>query len=244
LSHAYSFLKIAEVYQEASQHDNALLWAEKGLKAFPENTDGRLREFAAEEYHRRRRHDDAMKLMWAEFSERPFLERYKTLERHAKEAGVWPEWRERALAEIRLRITKATEKARGQAQPRGMLAGDDCSALVEIFLYEGKADEAWREAGAGGCSNSLWLQLAAAREKEHPEDAAPIYWKQAEAGIARTSNGRYDESVTLLVKAAAVMKRMDRSAEFARNVEVLRVKYKNKRNFMKLVEQERKSLYI
>jgi len=244
LSHAYSFLKIAEVYQEASQHDNALLWAEKGLKAFPEHTDGRLREFAAEEYHRLRRHDDAMKLMWAEFSERPFLERYKTLERHAKKAGVWPEWRERALAEIRLRITKATEKARGQAQPRWMLAGDDCSALVEIFLYEGKADETWREAGAGGCSNSLWLQLAAAREKEHPEDAAPIYWKQAEAGIARTSNGRYEDSVTLLVKAAAVMKRMDRSAEFARNVDALSVKYKNKRNFMKLVEKERKSLYV
>jgi uncharacterized Zn finger protein len=93
--------------------DNALLWAEKGLKAFPDHTDGRLREFAAEEYHRRRRHDDAMKLMWAEFSERPYLETYKTLERHAKKAGEWPGWRERALAEIRLRIAKAKEKARG-----------------------------------------------------------------------------------------------------------------------------------
>ena len=93
LSSAYSYLKIAEVYREAGQHDGALLWAEKGLKAFPERTDARLREFAAEEYHRRRRHDDAMKLMWAEFSERPFLETYKTLEKHAKKAGTWPEWR-------------------------------------------------------------------------------------------------------------------------------------------------------
>ena len=71
LSSAYSYWKIAEVYREARQHDNALLWAEKGLKTFPDHTDGRLREFAAEEYHRRRRHDDAMKLVWAEFSERP-----------------------------------------------------------------------------------------------------------------------------------------------------------------------------
>jgi hypothetical protein len=62
LSHAYSYLKIAEVYREARQHDQALLWAEKGLNAFPE-TDGRLREFAAEEDHRRRRHEDAMKRM-------------------------------------------------------------------------------------------------------------------------------------------------------------------------------------
>ncbi len=244
LSSAYSYWKIAEVYREARQHDNALLWAEKGLKAFPDHTDGRLREFAAEEYHRRRRHDDAMKLMWAEFSERPHLESYKTLERHAKKAGAWPGWRERALAEIRLRITKAKEKARGHSRPRWMRPDDDHSPLVEIFLYEGNPEEAWREAQAGGCSDSLWLRLAAVREKEHPEDAAPIYLKQAEAAVAATSNGRYEDSVGLLVKAASVMRRMDRGAEFVRHLEALRVKYKIKRNFIKLVEQKRKSLYL
>ena len=244
LSSAYSFWQIAEVYRKAGQHDNALLWAEKGLKAFPEHTDGRLREFAAEEYHRRRRHDDAMKLMWAGFSERPYLESYKTLQRHAEKADAWPEWRERALAEIRLRLEKAKEKARGQARPRWLQADDNHSVLVEIFLYEGDADQAWREAGAGGCSDGLWLRLAAAREKEHPEDAAPVYLKRAEASIACVGNGRYEDSVSLLVKAAAVMKRMDRGAEFVRNLEALRAKYKVKRNFIKLVEQNRKSLFI
>jgi uncharacterized Zn finger protein len=243
LSSAYSYLKISEVYREARQHDNALLWAEKGLGAFPERTDGRLREFAAEEYHRRRRHDDAMKLMWAGFSERPFLETYKTLEKHAKKAGAWPEWREPALAEIRVRIGKAREKARGQARPRWLQADENHSVLVEIFLYEGNAEDAWRKAGVGGCPDSLWLRLAANREKERPEDAAPIYLKYAEAGVAATSNGRYEEPVNLLVKAAAVMKRLDRGAEFVSHLEALRVKYKIKRNFIKLVEQKRKSLY-
>ena len=244
LSSAYSYWKIAEVYREARQHDNALLWAEKGLQAFPERTDGRRREFAAEEYHRRRRHDDAMTLMWAEFSERPFLETYKPLEKHAKKAGAWPEWRERALLEIRVRIAKAKEQARGQTRPRWMQADDNHSVLVEIFLYEGKAEDAWREAGVGGCSDSLWLRLAANREKEHPEDAAPIYLKYAEAGVAATSNGRYEDPVSLLAKAAAVMKRMDRNAEFVRHLEALRAKYKIKRNFIKLVEQKRKSLCL
>lgn len=244
LSSAYSYLKIAEVYREGGQHDDALLWAEKGLKTFPERTDARLREFAAEEYHRHRRHDDAMTLMWAEFSERPFLETYKTLERHAKKAGAWPEWRERALGEIRLRIAKAREKARGQARSRWMQADDNHSVLVEIFLHEGKDEDAWREAGVGGCSDSLWLRLAAKREKEHPEDAAPVYLKYAEAGVAATSNGRYEDSVSLLAKAAAVMKRMDRSPEFVRHLEALRAKYKIKRNFIKLVEQKRKALYL
>jgi hypothetical protein len=40
------------------------------------------------------------------------------------------------------------------------------------------------------------------------------------------------------------MKRMDRSAEFVRHLDALRVKYKIKRNFIKLVEQQRRSLYL
>lgn len=64
------------------------------------------------------RHDDAMTLVWAEFFERPYLETYRTLERHAKKAGNWPEWRDRALAEIRRRVAKAKEESRGvRAQP-------------------------------------------------------------------------------------------------------------------------------
>lgn len=244
LSYAYSYLKIAEVYREARQHDQALLWAEKGLKAFPERTDGRLREFAAEEYHRRRRHDDAMKLMWAEFSERPGLDTYRILGRHAGKAKAWPEWRDRALAEIRQRIAKARQISKGQVQSRWMRPSDDHSQLVEIFLYEGDADAAWREAQEGGCSDGLWLQLAESREQVHPEDAAPVYLKQAERAIVEVRNSRYDESVGLLVKAAVAMKRMDRSEDFVRHLESLRQKYKIKRNFIKLLDQKQKSLYL
>lgn len=244
LSSAYSYLRIAEVYRDAGQHDNALLWAENGLKAFPDHTDARLREFAAEEYHRRSRHAEAMNLVWAEFLERPFPETYRTLERHANKASAWPEWRDLAIAEIRARIAKTKEKARGKARSRWLPVDDDHSILVEIFLYENKAEDAWREAMAGGCSEALWLRLAAKREKEHPEDAAPIYLKYAEAGVAVTTNGRYEEPVRLLAKAAAIMKRLDRGAEFAGQLEALRTKFKIKRNFIKLLEQKRTSLYL
>jgi uncharacterized Zn finger protein len=244
LSHAYNYLRIAEVYSEARQHDKALQWAERGLKAFPEHTDERLREFAAEEYHRRGRHEDAMKLMWEAFSERPYLEAYRTLERHAKKAGSWPEWRERALAEVRRRIAKAQEELRAQPKHRWIGPTGDHSQLVEIYLYEGDVESAWREAQAGGCSDALWLQLADKREAEHPADAAPIYLKHAEAAVGTTRNGRYDDAVALLVKAAAVMKRMGQSSEFVRCLDALRAKYKIKRNFIKLLEQKRRSLYL
>lgn len=76
LTSAYKYWRIALVYQEGKQHDNSLLWAEKGLKAFPEHTDSRLRDFAASEYHRRKRRGDAMAIVWAAFRERRFLETY------------------------------------------------------------------------------------------------------------------------------------------------------------------------
>ena len=244
LSSAYSYLKIAEVYREGRDYNSALLWAEKGLEAFPDHTDSRLREFAAEEYHRRGRHDDAMKLIWAEFLERPLLDVYKTLERHSNKADAWTEWRERALAEIRSRIAIAKETLCGQARPRWAQADVDHSVLVEIFLFEGDPDSAWREAHTGGCSNRLWLRLAATRETAHPGDAAPIYMKQAEAAVAATSNGRYEDAVALLVKAAGAMRRIDSSAEFTRQLDALRMKYKIKRNFLRLIEQNRKLLFL
>ena len=243
LSHAYNYLRIAEIYHENGQHDKALEWAEQGLKAFPERTDRRLREFAAEEYHRRRRHDDAMNLMWAAYVGHPGLERYRTLEQHANKAGNWKEWRERALLEIRNRIESAGRENRKQNRLRWMQLDDDHSPLVEIFLYEHEVEAAWREAQLGGCSAALWLRLAEEREGDHPEDAVPIYLQQAEVSVTTTRNSHYDDAVDLLVKAAALMNRMGRSAEFVSQLESLRLKYKRKRNFIKLLEQRRQSLY-
>jgi len=244
LSSAYQYWQIAVVCRDAGQVDEALRWAELGLAAFSEKTDGRLREFAADEYHRRTRHDEAMKLMWAEFSERRSLERYKILEKHARIADAWPVWREGALAAIRLQIEEARESVRSQKKPAWMFVGLDHSLLVEIFLYEGRSEDAWREAEAGGCFDSLWLRLADAREKDHPEDAARVYLKHADAGIAAVRNARYEEPVKLLVKAAAVMKDLGRSADFVRHVEALSAKYKVKRNFIGLLEKKRKLLYL
>ena len=61
--------------------------------------------------------------------------------------------------------------------------------------------------------------------------------------VTTTRNSHYDDAVDLLVKAAALMNRMGRSAEFVSQLESLRLKYKRKRNFIKLLEQRRQSLY-
>jgi uncharacterized Zn finger protein len=186
LSLAYCFLEIAKVYQEAGRDDEALEWAEKGLKAFPEKTDSRLREFLAGEYHKRGRHNEAMSLVWAEFTEHPCLERYQGLKEHAEKIGQWPTWREEALELLRCR--SAAEKKTPRAGRWGWQQDSGAERLVEILLWEGDAEAAWLESQAGGLSDDLWLKLAETREKEYPADAVTVFQQHEDRG-RRTEDG-------------------------------------------------------
>jgi hypothetical protein len=115
---------------------------------------------------------------------------------------------------------------------------------VEIYLYEQDVEAAWREAQEGGCANALWLKLALDREAEHPGDAAPVFLKLAQASVAAVQDGRYENAVRLLVITASTMKRIGQSPRFLGQLELLRAQYKLKRNFLKLIEENRKFLYL
>ena len=66
-----------ETHKKVSKHGLTPELAEGGLKAFPKNTDSRAPEFLAEEYHRRKRHDGAIALIWAGFVDFPSLSQYQ-----------------------------------------------------------------------------------------------------------------------------------------------------------------------
>jgi uncharacterized Zn finger protein len=237
LSLAYHYLQIAEIYAKARQHDMALEWAERGVKAFSKRTDSRLREFLAGEYHRRKRHDEAMALMWAEFTESASLEQYKKLKAHADRTDSWAQWREKALDFLRSEIARAkNERLRNQWSWH---RNADHSELVRIFLWEKNIEPAWREAQEGGCSNELWLALAAKREKEHPAEALPIYQRQIEPTLQRKNNDAYQDAIGFLRKVRELMVRVERKDEFTNYLDKIRASHRPKRNFMKLVDRER-----
>jgi hypothetical protein len=237
LSHPYSYLKIAEIYREAGKHDEALEWAERGWKAFQEKKDWRLGEFLADEYHRRGRPHEAMDLIWEQFAESPCLANYQNLHTHAHKAGraEWSPWRERALVTLRATIEGQKKQAK-RSKTYWHWSDIDHSELVRVFLWEKKYDEAWREAQAGGCSDDLWMQLAAVREREHPEDSLSIYKERIAPLVEMTNNTAYKEASEILQKVRKLMTRLDRGAEFDNYLLALRVEYKRKRNFIKLLD--------
>lgn len=237
LSHSYSYFKIAEIYREAGENDKALAWAEEGLNSFPQR-DSRLVEFLAQEYHRRARHEDAMKLIWDQFVESPSLGRYQELNANAAKVqphSNWPAWRERALAHLRSVI--AQEKQDQKPRDWHWVDRPDNSRLVEIFLWEKRHDEAWQEASSGGCSDALWLRVATAREEKHPGDAIPVYQEIIVTILKHSNNSAYEESVDLIRKIRELMARLRRENEFEDYLAALRIEYKRKRNFMKLLDE-------
>lgn len=235
LSSPHRYVQVAEVYKEAGNDDRALEWAERGMRDFPrEKLDARLREFLAEEYHRRNRHSEAMAIAWDEFEEAARLGMYENLKRHADRAGQWTQWREKALTFLHERLTPSSPEEANVI--RSYLGRAGYSELVHIFLWEGYPETAWREALEGGCTNDLWLKLARTCEQEHPEDALEIYLRQIEPLVEQTNNDSYAAAVEYLLKVRDLMTKLGQDEEFFEYVEALRTTYKRKRNFLKMLD--------
>jgi uncharacterized Zn finger protein len=235
LSSARQYLRIAGLYREAGNHDKALAWAERGVASASGHDGSPLRLFVAEEYQRRARHADALRIVWVEFRDSPELSSYKTLQGFARKAEEWDDWRAQAVAYIRRTIAEKPVQDGGK-RVTGIghrWWNRDSSLLVEIFLDEQETEEAWQEARAGGCRNDLWLRLAAKREKEHPEDAVSVYLRLGEQAIVQAQGSRYEPALQLLEKAAALLHSQGRSGEFEQLFETLRQKYKAKRESAK-----------
>ena len=235
LSSPYCFLKIAEVYQKAGRRENALEWAERGLKAFPQKEmDRRLRAFVADQYHRLKCHDEAMTLIWDNFASHARLEDYQDLKKHAELSRQWPQWRMKAIELLRRRF----EEAKRKHSSLDSWFGPDKSDLVEIFLWEKDAEAAWDEAKDGGCSPHWWMKLAALREKDYPQDALTVYRDEIKRELDSIGiSPDYGNVVRLVRQVRELMSRIRHDQEFTAYLDCLRTVYKRKRNFIKLLER-------
>ena len=248
LTYAYHYVEIVELLADAGRTDEALEWAERGIAAFPDGTDVRLRDVAARELRRVGRDDEAMSLIWAEFEDRPTSKSYELLHRHATAAGVWPEWRTRALDLMRqneARARSAGSVAATSSSLRGSVTwkprrGHDehpeSSELAIVFLWENDTESAWAQAKTGGCSPRLWIQLANLRQDEHPLDAIPIYQEEVERAIGAKDTRGYREAVDTMIRVRTLMSTAGRDGDFPPYAAQVRAVHKAKRNLMKLFD--------
>jgi uncharacterized Zn finger protein len=229
LSYPGAFLRIAELLKKARRRDEALAWAERGAQIFPGGPRDALREWLAAEYQRRKQFDRALALRWEDFQKYPGLETYRSLERCARAAAAWAQWRGRALDLLRSNAALS--------QPRKPWGTDASALLTEIHLAEGDRTSALVQARAGGCTQALWLRLAAACEDDAPGDAVAIYLGQLDHIIDGRDNHAYDQAAQLLRKIGRLMRRQGQATRFLDVLAGVQTRHKPKRNLMKRLER-------
>jgi uncharacterized Zn finger protein len=74
------------------------------------------------------------------------------------------------------------------------------------------------------------------REKDHPTDSLKIYQDRIGPKVNETNNQAYEQAVKWLKEVNKLMKQLGREAEFEDYLTALRVNYKIKRNFIKLLD--------
>ncbi len=234
LSSPHDFLSLAEWHADAGHADEAVSWAERGVRAFPDPHDNAgLRDFLVTAYQRSGRHNEALALVWEQFIRSQTLEQYQQLKTHAGQTREgWPVWRERALALTREQL----ENRIGLSRARGWPDAPDHSLPVEFLLADGADEDAWQEAQTGGCRPELWLQLAERREQKYPADSLHIYQERLGPIIAQGGPRAYKEAIGLLNKISALLEVMGRAAEVDVYRAEVRATHRQKRNFVKLLD--------
>ncbi|TFW35842.1 hypothetical protein E4O92_01280 [Massilia horti] len=233
LSSAFHYLEIAELLGTAGEVKQALEWAERGLAAFPERTDNRLRDFLVSIYLQCGREDEALQLTWIQFEEHQSLENYKKLSRAAKETERWHAQRERALSVVDAAIAARAAEGYWGRRP----AAPDFSLRVAIALWESDLDAAWRYANLGVCDRGLLVALAGKLEMKRLDDAIELYRRIVPVLLEQTNNAAYEEVIGLVKKMAGALSTHQRGDELAPYLEYLRVEFKRKRNFIKLLDR-------
>jgi len=112
----------------------------------------------------------------------------------------------------------------------------DYSLRVQIALWEQDLDAAWSVAHEGVCDRNLLVTLAGKLESARPGDAISLYQRVVPPIVEQTNNAAYDQAIKLIRKVGGLMKTQIQLPQFGDYLAELRVRFKPKRNFIKLLD--------
>jgi uncharacterized Zn finger protein len=226
------YTEIAGLLAETGRVDDAIGWCEQGLTDFADRTWqlAPLRELLTQLDRDRGDTDAALAVFWVALEQQPSLDAYRRLIGEADAADSGERWRADALASLQRSLVDA-EAAGSEAHVQHLNA-----TIIEVLLFEGSVDDAWRAATERDCNQRLWMQLARARESERPEDAIPIYEREVEALIDKKNDAGYRDAVKVMVHVESLQARLERPDAFATFVERVRATHGRKTNLMRRVD--------
>ena len=112
------------------------------------------------------------------------------------------------------------------------------TTLVEIFLFEGRLDDAWHTAVTYGCDDRIWMTLARARESTHPLEAIPIYERAAAAQIDTKKKNGYRTAVEFLARVEKLAATAGEPQRFSDLLATVITEHARKPSLMALIDKK------
>lgn len=219
-------LRIVEELEAAGRADEALLWAERGLRhcAAQTHIDGRMVDYVCARYAKTRRPADVVGVRRDRFRIERSLASYQQLRSAAQAAECWEAERVAALAALR----DDTRCERG--------GWYDGPVLIDALLDDGDVDAAWREA-ADLADDRQWEQLADLSRETHPAEALAVYLRLVERMKEPTGDRAYECLARLLLGARDCHRVLGTQEAFTDYLAGLRAELKRRRKLMSILDQ-------
>lgn len=234
LSSRMHYLDIATTLLQAKQNDRALEWAERGANTLPDKTGDRLSEFLITQYIERQNYQAAIDMVWLHFKTLPRLEKFQQLHQIALLANIWPECREHALLRVDEYILEIANTT-NQWKPKS--STPDYSLRISIALWEKNLDAAWLASQQGDCDRHLLISLADQLASKRSSEALSLYHQLIPKTIDQANNHSYAQAIELINKVDKLMREQKQIPQFVNYLNQLRLQFKSKRNFIKLLDE-------
>lgn len=170
----------------------------------------------------------AAALQWDIYQHTQQLEDYRQLAALSSEHDLSVDYRQRACDWLMARLDKTPEKPWAFA-PRAV------NSLLEIYLFEQRLPEALALAADRPVAPGLLLQLA--RALGDPDVSRPLYKRLVHSLVRNTDNKSYRQAIALLQELQGTSETTSQHRAFAEDLAQLRVEFKQKRNFIKWLNE-------
>ncbi|MFF3499199.1 SWIM zinc finger domain-containing protein [Streptomyces sp. NPDC003247] len=223
----HTHLLIARELDGAGRPDEALRWAERGIRHTEDlaTADTALIDYLSDRYTRANRLPEAVTLRRDHFAARRTLLTYRQLRAAAQAADCWQTEREEARTLLR---TEANRRQNSRY---------DGPVLIDALLDDGDVDVAWQAATETGAHERQWRTLADQSRADRPADALDVYLRLAEPLTGQTGNAVYEQLVSLLLNIRDCHHHLNTPHEFTTYITALRTAQRRKRNLLRLMDE-------
>lgn len=235
LSSPARFEDLAKVLRDCGRVSEALSWVQQGLDAFPTGRVDNLLNLAIELELDLGNREAAEQYTWRQFERNAGCEGFFRLLTFAEKVGRSSVLRARALDYLWQQVADdespagITRRSRWQKPKRG--------ELVSIFLREGDDEAMWRAFSGGTVAAEHWAQVAEVRGKTHHEEAIALYRRLLPVLVESGSQGsHYEAAFSVVKKIKALREAHGQLGMFGDELAEIRLEWKRKRNFMKLLD--------